>query len=321
MGDVCARGEVDEAKSGAKGPTASLVAMRASTLVMWKSRKPTSSFVARVQGGCSHVSFSAYLAAMITATDTVEARSSTWQGETIASGKTRATDVEHHEKTGPPRRRVWSRAVRDRSFLVGNGPPFPDSLSQVLEHGHGCLPVDAGVGDADASSEAAGTFDRHLLATLVEVRLDHDADDASLARPDLLGDGLGHERLIAVVLLGVAWEAGAGQLVGRPRVRSRPRPRLTVRAVDHDQGPLSLNPQLLLGCPDAGGVVIRASAAAPQDDEAVLVAARSRDRGQALLGNAHEVVCRGGGANRVDGDVQAPVGAVLEPDREREPGR
>ena len=94
-----------------------------------------------------------------------------------------------------------------------------------------------------------------------------------------------------------------------------------MRAVDHDKRPLFLFPQLLLGIADALGVVIRTSAAASQDDEAVFVAARSRDRGQALLGDAHEMMSRGGGTDGVDGDAQAPVGAILEPDREREPGR
>ncbi len=42
--------------------------------------------------------------------------------------------------------------------------------------------------------------------------------------------------------------------------------------------------------------------------------------GQALLGDAQELVRMRGGLHRVDGDLDAAVGAVLEADRHREAG-
>lgn len=90
---------------------------------------------------------------------------------------------------------------------------------------------------------------------------------------------------------------------------------------------------------DVLGGVVGAAAAATQDDVHVLVAARLDDRGEALLGHAHERVRVRGGAHRVDRDADldgagehaaaggwesithAAVGAVLEADREGDAAR
>lgn len=113
--------------------------------------------------------------------------------------------------------------------------PVADGGGQVLEHGDGGLPVDAGIGDGDALLEAAGALGRHLLVALVNVGLDHDADNARLALANLLGDRLGHQGLVAVVLVGVAWliVRKTCSVIGDWR-------KLTVRAVDHHDLSLAL---------------------------------------------------------------------------------
>lgn len=79
-----------------------------------------------------------------------------------------------------------------------------DGGGEVLEHGNGGVPVDAGVGDGDALLERGGALGGDLLVALVDVGLDHDADDGLFAFPELLADDGGDLGLVAVVLVGVA---------------------------------------------------------------------------------------------------------------------
>src|SRR5207247_2007159 len=75
---------------------------------------------------------------------------------------------------------------------------------------------------------------------------------------------------------------------------------------------------------DAGGVVVGALLAAAQDHVAVGVTAGDDDRRQPLFGDAEEAVRMGGGADAVDGDLEAAlaaVGAVLEANRHGEARR
>ena len=64
--------------------------------------------------------------------------------------------------------------------------------------------------------------------------------------------------------------------------------RLTVGAIDHYSLLLALLLQRLLGKLDTLRIVVRALGTTPQNDKAMLVAARSGDRSQALLCDAHE---------------------------------
>ncbi|KAI9151568.1 hypothetical protein HJFPF1_08775 [Paramyrothecium foliicola] len=168
---------------------------------------------------------------------------------------------------------------------------------EVLEHGDGVLPVDAGVGDADAALERRGALGGDLLVALVDVGLDHDTNDDLLTLAQLVGDDLGNLGLVVVVLLGVA-----------------------VGAVDHDGQLLALVLQGLLGGLDTLLVKVGALAAAAQDNEAVLVALGAGDGGETLLGDTHEVVAGGRGADGVNGHAKTAVGAVLEANREGQAG-
>jgi hypothetical protein len=174
-------------------------------------------------------------------------------------------------------------------------PPGPDGIGELLENVHGGVPVDAGVGDGDTPLEAGGALLRDLLCALVQVALDHNTDDTVLALADLVADNLGNLGLVPVVL-----------------------ERVAVRAVDHHDGEVTLRLKSLAGGSHAVLVEVGALGAATEDDEAVGVAAGLGDSGQALLGYTHEVVLRSSGANGVDGNSEATVGAVLEAHRERQ---
>jgi hypothetical protein len=72
-------------------------------------------------------------------------------------------------------------------------------LVQLVEHFNCARPIDAGVGDADAVFECGRASWGHVLAALVDVRLDHHAGDIPLSRCELLADVGNDEGLVAVV--------------------------------------------------------------------------------------------------------------------------
>jgi hypothetical protein len=187
-------------------------------------------------------------------------------------------------------------------------------LGELLENLNGSLPVNAGVGDTDTLLEAGWTLLWNLLVALVDVGLDHDTNNGTLAGADLVTNDLGDLWLVAVVLVGVTW------VNVRNSSRSTWCDHLTVRAVDHDGLLLSLLLQSLLGGLDALGIEVGTLGTATENDEAMLVSAGAGDGGQTLLGNTHEVVLGGSSANSVNGDGQASIGTVLETNWERETG-
>lgn len=83
--------------------------------------------------------------------------------------------------------------------------PLCNGGSKVLKNSDGAFPVDAGVGNGDALLQTTGPLGGHLLVPLVDVGLDHDTDDARLPVTDLVRDVLGNNRLVAVVLVGIAY--------------------------------------------------------------------------------------------------------------------
>src|SRR5207247_7960798 len=156
------------------------------------------------------------------------------------------------------------------------------------------LPADAGVGDALAVYE--GLCRNESLAAGLEMRFDHEADDAVLAGGDLARDLARDVDLALVHLLAVRMaaidhqallEPGAGQLLGRSV--------------------------------DAPRVVIRMFSAA-QDDVAVLVAVGRNDGGVPLLGHGKKMMGSARGLQRVDRDAHLPMAAVLDAHRARQPG-
>ncbi len=83
----------------------------------------------------------------------------------------------------------------------------PYSGGQVSKYGNGRIPVDAGVGDANALLEPRRAFRRYFLVALVDVGLDHDTDDGRLAFAELIGNHLCDLGLVSVVLVRVAYLA------------------------------------------------------------------------------------------------------------------
>lgn len=80
-----------------------------------------------------------------------------------------------------------------------------NSGGKVLQRGYRGFPVNASIRDGHALLQASGALLGHLLVALVDVGLDHDADDARLASANLIGHVLGDLGLVAVVLVGVAY--------------------------------------------------------------------------------------------------------------------
>jgi len=122
------------------------------------------------------------------------------------------------------------------------------------------------------------------------VAFDHHPDDRAIAFHDLVHKILHDQRLQAGILARVGVAAVHHQL--------RPQPRLL---------------ELLLAERDVHRVIIRLLAAA-QHHVPALIAASADDRALAILINTEEAVRVGRGVQRVNGKIQAAVGAVLETD-------
>lgn len=75
---------------------------------------------------------------------------------------------------------------------------------QLVEHLYGGRPVDTCVGDRDAVLERSRALGRDVLASGIDVRLDHDARDSPVACDELLADVVDDPGLVVVVLLRVA---------------------------------------------------------------------------------------------------------------------
>ncbi len=80
----------------------------------------------------------------------------------------------------------------------------PDGLGELFENFLGGVPTDTGIRDADTLLEAGWSLRGNLLVALVQIGLDHHPHDARLPVPNLIPDHLGHLRLIAVILVGIA---------------------------------------------------------------------------------------------------------------------
>lgn len=91
----------------------------------------------------------------------------------------------------------------------------------------------------------------------------------------------------------------------------------TVRAIHHHDLGLVLLPQCLPGRLDALPIEIGPLGSPAEDHKAVFVPGGPGDGGQSLFGDTHKVMLRSRCADRVNGDRQRPISAILETDRER----
>ena len=82
--------------------------------------------------------------------------------------------------------------------------PRLDGRVEAREHLDGRLPVHARVRDGHAMLERGGALGRHVLATCVDVRLDHHARDVAVAARELPADVRDDLGLVIVILLRVA---------------------------------------------------------------------------------------------------------------------
>ena len=85
--------------------------------------------------------------------------------------------------------------------------PCSHGICKLLEHLDCAVPIHAGVCNTHTflqGSQPTPIGSWSLLVALVDVALDHDANDAVLAVAQLVADDLSHFRLVLVVLLRVA---------------------------------------------------------------------------------------------------------------------
>ena len=118
---------------------------------------------------------------------------------------------------------------------------------------------------------------------------DHHAGDGLVPGADLAGHFLGDPGLVAVVFVGIA-----------------------VGAVDHDRGREAGFFQHAGDFGDIIRTVVSPAFPAAQDDVAGIVAGCLYDGGDALLGDAQEMVAALGGADGVDGNPETAAGAVFK---------
>lgn len=205
--------------------------------------------------------------------------------------------------------RAVQRAVGAIRRLAADLTPRPDSVRQLLQHLDCRIPVDASICDADALLQRRWTFRWYLLVALVNVRLDHDADDGILAFAELVADDLRDLGLVLVVLLGVACERLALAMQDGSRGR-------TMRAIDHHHLLLALLLQRLSRLRYTLLVKVGARRAATKYNKAVWVARSPSNRSQALLRHTHEMMLCRRRSNRIHRHHEPPVRAILEPHRE-----
>lgn len=82
-------------------------------------------------------------------------------------------------------------------------PPGSDRSCEVLKNVDSRIPVNAGVGDANAPLQTRWALRRYLLVAFVDVGLDHYTNDGLLSLSELVGDDLGDLGLVSVILVRV----------------------------------------------------------------------------------------------------------------------
>src|SRR5689334_12841585 len=133
--------------------------------------------------------------------------------------------------------RSVSARRRRSALLTAPFPSLPDRRGELRQHGQRRVPTDAGVGDALTVAQRGRVL--QILTSLLQVALDHDAEDGGAAARDLSSDVAGDLRLALVVLAAV-----------------------TVTAVDEGAGAQARLVEELRGLADARRVVVRPGRAA-----------------------------------------------------------
>lgn len=109
----------------------------------------------------------------------------------------------------PKRRQIHKGLVHAIQCAVGTRLPHlapgPHSIRKLFQRRHCILPVDTGISDADALLECVEALSCVLLVALVQVRLNHDTDNAILTFTELVANRLSDLGLVLVILLGVAY--------------------------------------------------------------------------------------------------------------------
>lgn len=189
--------------------------------------------------------------------------------------------------------------------------PRADCIGELLEDFDGRIPVDAGIGDGDALLESGeATRCWSLLVAFVDVRLDHDTDDAVFTLAELVANGLCDLGLVPVVLERVA----CTKLV---RSKDSCSFLLTMRAVDHHDLWEALLAQSLPGSLDIVLVVVGALCSTTQNHEAVWVTSSLRNSSKTLLRHTHEMMLRSSSANGIHRNRKSTIRSVLEAHGER----
>lgn len=160
----------------------------------------------------------------------------------------------------------FRHTVAVRIVLLSAGS---DRGCEILEDIHGRIPVNAGIGDADALLQTSRALRRHLLVAFVDVGLDHHTNNGFLSLFELVSDDLGDLGLVSVVLvrvtcLFVSFSFHCNSLVILLVA-------LTMRAVNHNGQLLPLLDQRLLGSLNTVLVVVGTLGTTPKDDESMLV--------------------------------------------------
>ena len=195
-------------------------------------------------------------------------------------------------------------------------------IRKVPQHIDGGVPIDTCVGDGHTLLERGLPALTNILAASAEVGLDHHTHNPLFAGAQLAGDGIGD---LWLVLLRVSTAAGSTTEWGE---FAPPRDGtyvvvlggVAVRAINHHDLALVLLLERLLCGGDVLGGVVRALRTSTENHEAVVVSGGAGDGGETLFGDTHEVVGVCGGEDRVDGNRQGAISAVLESNRERHTG-
>ena len=172
-------------------------------------------------------------------------------------------------------------------------PPPAYAVSQSVEQFAAFFPAYATIGDADAIGQRLA---RHqILATGFEMAFCHDAENPVITIGNLAAHILPHIHLAFRLLAAVA-----------------------VTEIDHDACRNSGLGKTAAGSIHTGGVVIGFLATA-QDQVTVLIPGSRDDRGMPGLGHRQKMVGGLGCADRINGDLDVAISAILEPDRAGQP--